>query len=482
MKDTAPAGYFNEQLVLVTNDSSNPRIPLHVEGRVVPEISVAPEAAAVWRRGQGATVPMKVLVRGKKPFKIISVDSPSGAFDFKTDDKSSPRHVVEVVFAGKQNPGPVKETIHITTDLGETFDATLTAYATVLPAATETPGHGTPPPRNPPASPLPATKVPPTASGSVQAQWLPNQQPIRRWQPHRSTCGAACIDTARSARHNPAAFLRTSAATAGAANRRLTSDVPRLVCARSRWRREWCVSCCELFVPTAAARLSRGAWCWLLRWRAAGAGFPALDGPPPDVRMAESTRGDEADDHHATKNRLRTIIRPSRNERSRRERRRAERRRLRPTGRATKAALRTTTSKEQGLPYIMQQEGGAYQPGSFYDPSTRLPPPPTTYCPCMTRLGFRHSYTHGRNVGWGGPLVGSSWLNRPYYVGATLGPMWLTNRVADSRATRRRRDRQLIFYGWEWDYYWGSEFQYAYATPELAQRLLRRKFRPPVGW
>jgi len=133
MKDTAPAGYFNEQLVLVTNDGSNPRIPLRVEGRVVPQISVAPEALRFGDVVQGAAVPMKVLVRGKKPFKITGVESPSGAFDFKTDDASSARHVVEVTFAPTHDPGPVKETIHIATDLGQTYDATLTAYATVLP-------------------------------------------------------------------------------------------------------------------------------------------------------------------------------------------------------------------------------------------------------------------------------------------------------------------------------------------------------------
>ncbi len=113
----------------------------------------------------------------------------------------------------------------------------------------------------------------------------------------------------------------------------------------------------------------------------------------------------------------------------------------------------------------MQQEGGAYQPGSFYNPD-EAPPPPPTYCSCMRWFGFRHSYTHGRNVGWGLPLVGSSWLNRPYYVGATLGPMWLTNRPHPHVP----RDVDVIgsvFYGWDWDYYWGSEFQYLYATPEL---------------
>jgi hypothetical protein len=139
MKDSAAAGYFNEQLVLVTNDSSNPRIPMHVQGRVVPQISVAPEALRFGDVTQGASIPMRVLVRGKKPFKIVNVESASGAFDFKTDDKSSPRHVVEVVFAGTETPGPVKETIHITTDLGEKYDATVTAYGTVLPPTENTP-------------------------------------------------------------------------------------------------------------------------------------------------------------------------------------------------------------------------------------------------------------------------------------------------------------------------------------------------------
>jgi hypothetical protein len=169
MKDTAPSGYFNEQLVLVTNDSSNPRIPMHVEGRVIPQISVAPEALRFGDVTMGATIPMKVLVRGKKPFKITSVESPSGAFEFKTDEESSPRHVVEVTFAGNDAPGPVKETIHITTDLGESFDATLTAYATVLPPASEAPATETPADSTTGVTATPKDGAA-AASGSVAAQ------------------------------------------------------------------------------------------------------------------------------------------------------------------------------------------------------------------------------------------------------------------------------------------------------------------------
>lgn len=120
---------------------------------------------------------------------------------------------------------------------------------------------------------------------------------------------------------------------------------------------------------------------------------------------------------------------------------------------------------DQGLPYVMQKESRAAQPGAIYNPD-EPPPPPWTYRPCMTRLGFRHSYTHGRNVGWGLPLVGTSWLNRPYYVGVSLGQLWTTNRVTSTVPG----DYDVIgsvYFGCDWDYYWGSEFQYAYSTPEL---------------
>jgi hypothetical protein len=139
MRDTAPAGYFNEQLVLVTNDSANPRIPLHVEGRIVPTISVSPVSLMFGDVARGDEVPMKVLVRGKTPFKIVAMECDASCFEFKTDEKASQRHVVEVVFAANRDLGKVKETIHIATDLGESYSTTLTAYATVVPADGQVP-------------------------------------------------------------------------------------------------------------------------------------------------------------------------------------------------------------------------------------------------------------------------------------------------------------------------------------------------------
>ncbi len=80
LKDTAAAGYFNDQLVLVTNDEDNPRIPIYVGGRIVPQISVSPESLLLGDVTQGQQISKKIIVRGKKPFKIVS---------FQCDDEES---------------------------------------------------------------------------------------------------------------------------------------------------------------------------------------------------------------------------------------------------------------------------------------------------------------------------------------------------------------------------------------------------------
>jgi hypothetical protein len=134
LKDSAPAGYFNEQLVIVTNDSQNPRIPLDVSGRVIAPISVAPESVVLGDVPQGQQVSRKIIVRGKQPFRIVSIRCDQPCFQFNADDQSSDRHVVEIVFDAKE-VGTVKQTIDIATDLGDRYHARLTAYATVVPAS-----------------------------------------------------------------------------------------------------------------------------------------------------------------------------------------------------------------------------------------------------------------------------------------------------------------------------------------------------------
>jgi hypothetical protein len=81
----------------------------------------------------GQQVAKKFIVRGKKPFRILSIECDEDSFQFNVDDKASERHVVEIVFDAKKEVGNVKQLIRITTDLGEKAETTLTAYAKVIP-------------------------------------------------------------------------------------------------------------------------------------------------------------------------------------------------------------------------------------------------------------------------------------------------------------------------------------------------------------
>lgn len=103
------------------------------------------------------------------------------------------------------------------------------------------------------------------------------------------------------------------------------------------------------------------------------------------------------------------------------------------------------------------------------------PVPPQTSespFPMLKWLGLRHSSTCGRNVGLGVPLVGTSWLNRPYYFGGDIGTVWLTRPVNDHMTD----DTDMfggIFGGCDWDYYWGTELAVHRATPELINEQAR---------
>ena len=107
--------------MLVTNDEENPRVPIYVTGRVVPQISVLPESLMLGSVTRGQQISKKLVVSGKKPFKICRVKSDDASLQFKTDDKASDKHIIEVIFDAKSEAGDVKIPINISTDLGEKF-------------------------------------------------------------------------------------------------------------------------------------------------------------------------------------------------------------------------------------------------------------------------------------------------------------------------------------------------------------------------
>ena len=140
LKDNLPAGYVKDQLTVVTNDglADTQRIPLFVEGRVVPEISVTPAALVLGDVAPGKPITKKLIVRGKKPFRIVDVNCGDNCFTFKTDEESKSLHFVELTFNPSDQPGTIKVPVKISTDRGPNRGATLMVSAKVIAPASVT--------------------------------------------------------------------------------------------------------------------------------------------------------------------------------------------------------------------------------------------------------------------------------------------------------------------------------------------------------
>jgi hypothetical protein len=130
-KDT-PAGYVNDHLMLVTNEGTSTQIPVTVEGRVEPAITISPASLFMGVVQSGNKVTKQLVVKGKKPFRILSITCDDKSFEFTTPTDATPKtvHLVPVTFMAGEGAGKVIKTIRIQTDLGEMVPE-LAAYAVV---------------------------------------------------------------------------------------------------------------------------------------------------------------------------------------------------------------------------------------------------------------------------------------------------------------------------------------------------------------
>ena len=119
LKDTAPPGYLQERITLKTDDEKqeNARVPLAVQGLVVPSLSANPSMLMLGVLKPGQSVSRNVVVRGDKPFRISRVSGPDTQFRFTHGTDAKPVHVVTVHFTAGNKPGRVTGKIRIATDL-----------------------------------------------------------------------------------------------------------------------------------------------------------------------------------------------------------------------------------------------------------------------------------------------------------------------------------------------------------------------------
>lgn len=131
LKDGAPAGYLHDSLSLITDDQRLPSVPVSVEGRIIPPLTVSPSSLFVGVLEPGAKVTKQLVIRSKKPFKILSVKCSDESFQFKTGPDSKTVHLVPVTFTAGDKPGEIEQTIEIETDLATGGKTTCLARGTI---------------------------------------------------------------------------------------------------------------------------------------------------------------------------------------------------------------------------------------------------------------------------------------------------------------------------------------------------------------
>jgi hypothetical protein len=71
-----------------------------------------------------------------------------------------------------------------------------------------------------------------------------------------------------------------------------------------------------------------------------------------------------------------------------------------------------------------------------------------------------------RSIGLGEPLVGTSWLNRPWYVGPFIGGIFNDDLIS-GRVRQNNSALGGIRLGRDFDHYWGIEGRFGYSNPHI---------------
>ena len=144
---TAPLGPLFDQIVLETDDLNNPTIPVLVDGTVETDLQVTPEVVQFGPLKPGVPKIVKVIVKGRKPFRIekVECDSSRECYGVALPSVNQTVHVVSLTITPPYEPGELKEAFTVTIAGRQAtlaFQAIGTIEATTKPeeagAATET--------------------------------------------------------------------------------------------------------------------------------------------------------------------------------------------------------------------------------------------------------------------------------------------------------------------------------------------------------
>ena len=133
LADDAEPGYIKDQVILHTNDAdpSKSHIPLSVEGVITDALTVRPAPLTFGILSPGQSVTKNLVIRGHAPFRVTRIACDNSNLAFETPSETKTFHIIPVTLRCPVQPGKIKDTITIQTDIPDTPASRVCVYGEV---------------------------------------------------------------------------------------------------------------------------------------------------------------------------------------------------------------------------------------------------------------------------------------------------------------------------------------------------------------
>lgn len=116
VREDAPIGFFQDELLVITNDRSMPKVPLRVSGQVESSLTISPQAIALGSIKPGQSVTQKMILIGREPFVVDSIEVEGWTVEFDPVNEAKQTHILLPKFTPSADAsGPQKGTVVIKT-------------------------------------------------------------------------------------------------------------------------------------------------------------------------------------------------------------------------------------------------------------------------------------------------------------------------------------------------------------------------------
>ena len=117
IKEGAPVGPLQNELILETNDRKIKSVALRYTADIRPILSVSPQTIDLKQVGPGSSIQQRIVVRGAKPFRVTSIDCDGFSVEYQGSDEAKAIHLIPITLTAQDSVSGSGASLVIKTDL-----------------------------------------------------------------------------------------------------------------------------------------------------------------------------------------------------------------------------------------------------------------------------------------------------------------------------------------------------------------------------